>query len=457
MNQIILGVFFLVLAGIAAGGFYMPYNGVKKWSWEVYWITGGIMSWIIAPWAMAFILTKDPVHAIAATWQVDRGAVIAAYLFGMMWGVGGLSYGLAIRYLGMSLGIAVANGFCTVIGTLMPLFLKGEFASKILATDAGRINLFGLIACALGIALAGAAGMSKEKEMSDEAKKESVKEFNFVKGMIIATIAGVFSAGMAFAIDKATPVAFSSEHFGTETLWTGLPKLCVILLGGFTTNFIWCMYLLAKNKTFYEFTGKYQKADLAAQGIDSGNAAAVAQAEKEGKLKGLRIPILANVFFAMFAGLLWYMQFFFYTMGETKMGSFKFSCWTLHMAFAFIFSTFFGLALHEWRGSSKFTKSLLMMALATLIYSTFLVGYSNFMNADADNVATRVVPAQASEEGAAPLLVTERALTDEQAQKMTESLESADREKAALKEREESVKAQLDELYPQSAPAGSAE
>ena len=457
MNQIILGVFFLVLAGIAAGGFYMPYNGVKKWSWEVYWITGGIMSWIIAPWVMAFILTKDPVHAIAATWQVDRGAVIAAYLFGMMWGVGGLSYGLAIRYLGMSLGIAVANGFCTVIGTLMPLFLKGEFTSKILATDAGRINLFGLIACALGIALAGAAGMSKEKEMSDEAKKESVKEFNFVKGMIIATIAGVFSAGMAFAIDKAAPVAFSSEHFGTEALWAGLPKLCVILLGGFTTNFIWCVYLLAKNKTFYEFTGKYQKADLAAQGVDAGNAAAVAQAEKEGKLKGLRIPILANIFFAMFAGLLWYMQFFFYTMGETKMGSFKFSCWTLHMAFAFIFSTFFGLALHEWRGSSKFTKSLLMMALATLIYSTFLVGYSNFMNADADNVATKVVPAQAAEEGSAPLLVTERALTDEQAQKMTESIETADREKAALKEKEESVKAQLDELYPQPASEGAAE
>ena len=451
MNQIVLGVFFLVLAGIAAGGFYVPYNGVKKWSWEVYWITGGIMSWIIAPWVMAFILTKDPVHAIAATWQVDKAAVIAAYLFGMMWGVGGLSYGLAIRYLGMSLGMAVANGFCTVIGTLMPLFLKGEFTSKILATDAGRINLFGLIACALGIALAGAAGMSKEKEMSDEAKKESVKEFNFVKGMIVATIAGVFSAGMAFAIDKATPVAFSSEHFGTEVLWTGLPKLCVILLGGFTTNFIWCLYLLAKNKTFYEFTGKYQKADLAEKGIED-TETAVAKAESEGKLKGLRIPILANVFFSMLAGLLWYMQFFFYTMGETKMGSFKFSCWTLHMAFAFVFSSFFGLALHEWRGSSKFTKSLLMMALATLIYSTFLVGYSNFMNADAGNVTTKVVAAESDDGTSVSTLVSERVLTAEQAAKTAESIDASAREKAALEEKEANVKALLNELYPQSSP-----
>ncbi|MGI5831030.1 MAG: L-rhamnose/proton symporter RhaT [Thermoguttaceae bacterium] len=452
MNQIVLGVFFLILAGIAAGGFYVPYNGVKKWSWEVYWITGGIMSWIIAPWVMAFLLTKDPVHAITATWQVDRGAVIASYLFGMMWGIGGLSYGLAIRYLGMSLGMAVANGFCTVIGTLMPLFLKGEFTSKILATDAGRINLFGLIACALGIALAGAAGMSKEKEMSDEAKKKAIKEFNFVKGMIVATIAGVFSAGMAFAIDKATPVAFSSEHFGTETLWTGLPKLCVILLGGFTTNFIWCLYLLAKNKSFYEFTGKYQKADLIAQGVDAGSASAIEEAEKNGKLKGLRIPILANIFLSMLAGLLWYMQFFFYTMGETKMGSFKFSCWTLHMAFAFVFSSLFGLALHEWRGSSKFTKSLLMMALATLIYSTCLVGYSNFMNADAANVTTKIVAAESSDGVGSSMLVTERQLTIEQAAKTSESIKAADLEKAALKEKEESVKARLNELYPQDSP-----
>ena len=159
----------------------------------------------------------------------------------------------------------------------------------------------------------------------------------------------------------------------------------------------------------------------------------------------------------MFAGLLWYMQFFFYTMGETKMGTFKFSCWTLHMAFAFIFSTFFGLALHEWRGSSKFTKSLLMMALATLIYSTFLVGYSNFMNADADNVTTKVVAAEAADEGAASTLVTERALTAEQATKMTESIAAADQEKAALKEKEENVKAQLDKLYPQTSPDGAAQ
>ncbi len=159
----------------------------------------------------------------------------------------------------------------------------------------------------------------------------------------------------------------------------------------------------------------------------------------------------------MFAGLLWYMQFFFYTMGETKMGSFKFSCWTLHMAFAFIFSTFFGLALHEWRGSSKFTKSLLMMALATLIYSTFLVGYSNFMNADADNVNTKVVAAEASDEGAVPTLVTERALTAEQATRMSESIEAATQEKTALKEKEERVKALLDERYPLTDPNGAGE
>lgn len=480
MNQIGLGVFFLFLAGVASGGFYVPYKFVKRWSWEVYWITGGIMSWIIAPWVLALLLSKGLIPTILATWQIDPNAVIWAFLYGMMWGVGGLSFGLAIRYLGMSLGMAVALGYCTVIGTLVPPILKGEFVSKILASDAGWVNLFGLGACTLGIALAGAAGMSKEKEMSDEAKRESIKEFSFVKGMIMATIAGVFSAGMAFGIDKATPLAVSSQYFGTDALWSGLPKLCVILLGGFTSNFIWCLILLAKNKTFYEFTAKYQKADLAAAGVDANSSAAIEAADKSGKLAGMRIPIFGNIFFSFLAGLTWYLQFFFYTMGETKMGTFKFSCWTLHMAFGFICSSLFGLALHEWKGSSRFTKTLLFMALATLIYSTLVVGYSNFMNADADNETTQIVAAQSVTEGEGATAVIKttanaelgqtipaidpatgkenapfvaeyliyRGLDQGKSDEAKARIEAIEKEKAAKAEQEAAVETKLQELYP---------
>lgn len=385
-----LGVFFHWLGGLASGSFYVPYKFVRKWSWEVYWLCGGFMSWIIAPWVLAFLLTKGLLPTLTATWQIDPGSMQWAFLFGMMWGVGGLTFGLTMRYLGMSLGMAVALGYCTVLGSLMPPIFKGEFASMILSSHAGWINLFGLGVCVLGIALAGAAGMSKEREMSDEAKRESIKEFSFMKGMIVATVSGVFSAGMSYAMAAAEPIGVSSEYFGTGMLWTGLPKLCVILLGGFTTNFIWCLFLLLKNGTLYEYTAKYLKSDY--------------DAATDGKPAALKAdvkvtPLLWNYFFSMLAGLTWYMQFFFYSMGETQMGSFKFSSWTLHMASIIVFSSLWGIALKEWKGTSRLTKSLLFLAIGTLLYSTLVVGYSNFMNANADKEAYAILDVQSQKTG----------------------------------------------------------
>ena len=384
-----LGVFYHWLGGFASGSFYVPYRFVRKWSWEVSWLCGGFMSWIIAPWVLAFILTKDLLPTMLATWQIDPGSMQWAFLFGMMWGVGGLTFGLTMRYLGMSLGMAIALGYCTVLGTLMPPIFKGEFVSSILSTHAGWINLFGLGVCVLGIALAGAAGLSKEGEMSEEAKRESIKEFSFVKGMIVATISGVFSAGMSYAMAAAEPLSVTSAYFGTKALWVGLPKLCVILLGGFLTNFIWCLILLLKNGTLYQYLSRFTKDEYATDA-----AGKPTKTLKEGVKPA---SLLRNYFFSMLAGLTWYMQFFFYSMGETQMGSFKFSSWTIHMASIIVFSSLWGIALAEWKGTSRLTKTLLFLAIGTLLYSTLLVGYSNYMKANVDREAYAVVDVTSSE------------------------------------------------------------
>lgn len=377
MPPVFIGVFFHWLGGLASGSFYVPYRFVKNWSWEVYWLAGGVMSWIIAPWLLALILSNNVFETVWATWQIDPQAIIRAFLFGMMWGVGGLTFGLTMRYLGMSLGMAVALGYCTVFGSLMPPIVKGEFSTQILGSDAGLVNLFGLGVCALGIILAGLAGMSKEREMSEEAKKASIKEFSFTKGILVATFSGIFSAGMAYGLAAAEPVAVSSIFFGTDELWSGLPKLCVILAGGFTSNFIWCLLLLLKNKTLYQYT-----------------APVMDEKKPDGTVEKVRVPMLANYFFSMLAGLTWYLQFFFYSMGETKMGDFKFSSWTLHMASIIIFSSLWGIALKEWKGSSRFTKSILAIAIGTLIYSTLVVGYSNLMNSNTANIQTTLTKYQ---------------------------------------------------------------
>ncbi|MCL2305254.1 MAG: L-rhamnose/proton symporter RhaT [Planctomycetaceae bacterium] len=377
MNPFV-GVFFHWLGGLASGSFYVPYRSVKKWSWEVYWLAGGVFSWIFAPWIAAFLLTSSLVPVLLKACTQEPQAVGMAFLFGMMWGLGGLTFGLTMRYLGMSLGMAIALGYCTAFGFLMPplfrfdhtkflegdwsVFLQGEFVTKMLGTTSGNIILFGVVVCMLGIVIAALAGTSKEREMSEEAKKAAIKEFSFVKGLLVATFSGIMSAGMSYGMAAAGPIADLAIEAGTPKMWSELPRLCVILAGGFVSNFLWCAFLFLKNGTGHHF--------FASHIADKSEAP-----ESVPQKKKPNVPLLANYLLCAIAGTTWYLQFFFYSMGETQMGAYQFSSWPLHMASIMIFSSLWGLALHEWKGSSGYTKSVLFTTLFTLILSTMIIGY----------------------------------------------------------------------------------
>ena len=268
-----------------------------------------------------------------------------------------------MRYLGMSLGMGVALGFCAAFGTLVPPIFKGQLAA-IAATGSGKMILIGVGVCLAGIAVAALAGLSKEREMSDASKKAAIREFNFPKGMMVAVFSGIMSACFAYGLDAGSPISDLSLAAGTPSLWTGLPKLVVVLLGGFTTNFIWCVALNIRNKTGYEYLSRMLR--------PSADATA-----------DLRIPVASNLFFSALAGTTWYMQFFFYTMGETQMGRFKFSSWTLHMASIIIFSTMWGWIFKEWKGASRRTHMLIATGIAMLILSTLTVGYGNYLGVNA--------------------------------------------------------------------------
>jgi L-rhamnose-H+ transport protein len=378
-----LGVFFHWLGGLASGSFYVPYRGVKKWAWEVYWLVGGFFSWIIAPWVLALTQTSD---LLAVLREAPGSALWWAYFWGAMWGLGGLTFGLTMRYLGMSLGMAVALSYCSAFGTLMPPLFAGTLIQKF-STPSGHWILFGIIVCLLGIVVTGWAGMSKDREMSEEKKKEVIKEFNFWKGILVATFSGIMSASFAYGLNAAQPIAELSAQHGTTTLWTGLPKLCVVLLGGFTTNFIWCMLLNVKNGTGYQYFRQTPRRDspprgaMLAAAIDAPTGQTVAEIPVTVVNAVATVPMLSNYIFCAMAGVTWYLQFFFYTMGETQMGDYKFSSWTLHMASIIIFSSLWGIALKEWRGSSGGTKSKLTLGLIMLVLSTIIVGYGNYLGA----------------------------------------------------------------------------
>ena len=382
-----LGVLFHWLGGLASASFYVPYRGVKSWAWETYWLVGGFFSSIIVPWFLAFIMTRDLIHVLQ---QAPGSSLFWSYLFGVLWGLGGLTFGLTMRYLGMSLGMAVALGYTAAFGTLIPPIFRGVFGSEVLGTHSGLIILGGVVVCLAGIAVAGLAGISKEREMSEEQKRSAIKEFNLKKGLLVATFSGVMSACFAFGLAAGDPIKEITISHGTPPLWQGLPVLVVVLAGGFTTNFVWCVLLNVRNRTGYQYFQSAIRNDLPnrnhepiLENVMDAPAEEMAVAVAVARDRTARVPMLANYLFSALAGTTWYMQFFFYTMGETQMGRFKFSSWTLHMASIMIFSTLWGIALHEWKGTSKRTQWLVALTLLILVSSTVIVGYGNYIGTTA--------------------------------------------------------------------------
>ncbi|MGE5360081.1 MAG: L-rhamnose/proton symporter RhaT [Bacteroidales bacterium] len=373
-----LGVVLHWIGGFAAASFYIPYRGVKRWSWETYWLVGGVFSWIIAPWVLAWLLVPNVTGILRAA---QPSTLFWAYLFGVLWGFGGLTFGLTMRYLGIALGMAVALGYTAAFGTLMPPIFAGQFG-QILASGSGKVILLGVVVCLAGIVVSGMAGMSKERELSTEQKQSTIKEFSFTKGMLVATFSGIMSACFAYGLAAGKPIAELTRQqlmaHGRVDLWQNLPVLIVVLLGGFTTNCVWCVILNVRHRSAHEYLN-LRAANGGSEQVPGWRHARTGVAIAEAKPRVAAAPLLNNYLFSAVAGVTWYLQFFFYSMGQTKMGAYEFSSWTIHMASIIIFSTLWGVALHEWRGASRKTHVLIAIGLAVLIGSTIVVGYGNFL------------------------------------------------------------------------------
>jgi L-rhamnose-H+ transport protein len=380
-----LGVLFHWLGGLASGSFYVPYRGVKRWSWETYWLVGGVFSWIVAPSLLASLLTY---HLLAVLGAASASTLFWCFLFGLLWGIGGLTFGLTMRYLGLSLGMAIVMGLCAAFGTLMPPIFNGTFVNQVLGTTAGRVILLGIGFCLLGIAIAGVAGVYKERAASVSAEETPIKEFDLKKGFLVALVSGVMSSCFAYGLAAGDPIKALTVRAGTPPLWQGLPVLIVVLIGGFTTNFIWTVYLNIRNKTGREYLASELPVEFRDPGgpqpieetaLTGPTASVLVHTPAEVLRETVRVPLLRNYLLCALAGFTWYFQFFFYSMGETKMGAYTFSSWTLHMASIVIFSTLWGIGLREWKGAGPVAIRLLVVGLLVLLGSTVIVGYGNYL------------------------------------------------------------------------------
>ena len=380
-----IGVIYHWIGGFASATNFIPFRGIKRWSWEIYWLIQGVAAWLIAPIVLAGLLVPDLFQVLHTAYATKPNSIRVAILFGMLWGVGGLTFGLAIRYLGIALGYAIALGLCTAFGTLVPPIFHGQLGT-IARERSGQIILLGIFICLVAVAVNGAAGLSKEREITPEEKAESgERDFSFVKGVLIAIGAGFMSSFFAFGLDAGAPIgAIAKAHLietGRPEVFQNLPVLVVVLWGGFATNFVWSMILIFRNHSFAQFTGTPGSNPMRAVATSGDTLMDFDASDIAGLSRLSNATLIRNYLFAALAGVIWYFQFFFYSMGQTKMGRYDFSSWTLHMASIIIFATLWGLALKEWKGTSTRTKTLVTCGLMLLIGSTLVVGYGNYLKA----------------------------------------------------------------------------
>jgi len=338
--EIIIGLLIIAVGSMGQSSSYVPIRKVKNWAWESFWLVQGVFAWLVFPYLGALLAVPEG-YSLADIIASGEGAMWRAVFFGALWGIGGLTFGLSMRYLGIALGQSIALGTCSAFGTLIPALLAG----RNLFEDEGLILLIGVSVAIAGIAVIGFAGSLRAKNMTEEQKKAAVKDFALGKGLLVALLAGVMSACFSLGLEAAEPIRIAALELGSDALYAGLPAILLITFGGFLTNAVYCLYQNVKNKTLTDYT------------------------KVAGKVWA------NNLLFTALAGILWYSQFFGLTLGKSYFaeGSVMMAfSWSILMSLNVTFSNVWGILLKEWKGVKNTTITVLVIGMLILIFSLIL-------------------------------------------------------------------------------------
>jgi L-rhamnose-H+ transport protein len=338
MSGILAGIGWHMVGAASGAAFYAPIGKVKKWPWEITWAVAGLFSWIIMPLSVSFLLLP---HFGAFYQSITGHVLLVVALLGAMWGIGNVSYGLTMRYLGMSLGIGVAMGVTLMAGTLIPPLLHGQ-AAALFTSRSGLLTIAGVSVALLGVGIVSYAGHQKELLLRSETR-----EFNLKLGILLAGMCGLFSSGMSFAIDAARPMETAALHLGLNPLYAAMPSYVVIMGGGALVNFSYCFFRLAFKK------GSSVGSDLS-------------------QSRGM---LLRNGSLAATGGIMWFLQYFFYAWGAGNIPQrLYYVNWMLHMSGYVLCGGLVGLALGEWAGVGSRPVRLLWVGMLVIILAANLVG-----------------------------------------------------------------------------------
>lgn len=339
--DIVIGLLIIAIGAFCQSSSYVPINKVKQWSWESYWLVQGVFAWLVFP-ILGAMLAVPAGHSLFDLFTADNNFnVWMTMLFGVLWGVGGLTFGLSMRYLGVALGQSIALGTCAGLGTVMgPVLLNIFFPELDALSSLTFAVIMGVAVTLLGIAVIGVAGSMKAASLSEEEKKAAVKDFNFPKGLAIALLAGFMSGCFNVGLEFGKDINFGDL---TPDMYKTLPATLLVTIGGFVTNAIYCLYQNSKNKTWSDY--------------------------KNGSVWG------NNLLFCALAGVLWYSQFFGLSLGKgflTESPTLMTLAFCILMALNVTFSNVWGIILNEWKGCSKKTIAVLITGICILVLSSFL-------------------------------------------------------------------------------------
>lgn len=339
--DIIFGLLIIAIGAFCQSSCYVPINKIKDWSWESYWIVQGVFAWLVLPLLGAFLAVPEG-HCITELITCTPSfSIWMTILFGVLWGVGGLTFGLSMRYLGVALGQSIALGTCAGLGTIMGPVLLNVFFPELNALSSLTFSVvLGVAVTLVGIAVIGLAGSMKAASVSDEDMKSAVSDFNFPKGLAIALLAGFMSGCFNVGLEFGKDINFGG---GTPDMYKTLPATFLVTFGGFLTNAVYCFYQNHKNNTW----GDYTKTSV------WGN----------------------NLLFCLLAGALWYSQFFGLSLGRgflTSSPTLMTLSFCILMALNVTFSNLWGIILNEWKGCNAKTIAVLVLGLVILVFSTFL-------------------------------------------------------------------------------------
>ncbi len=341
--NILFGILLIATGAFSSGSFAVPFGKIKDWEWESYWMVFSLGAYILLPLLACYIFTPNFASIIRL---VPQNVIIWVFLLGAVYGVGNLSFGLALRYLGLSLGYALSLGLMLAIGTLIPPAIDGRLA-LMMSSSGGNLFIVGIAVAVLGVILSAWSGITKDKMISTEKKQESVSEFNLRKGIMASLLVGVAGSAMALGFEQGQPVSLLAEANGVNPLFSMIPVYLVLLAGTFMSTFVWCIFLGIKNRSYRNY-------------IKSKNTK----------------TLLLNYSYGLLAGLLWFSQYIFYGMGKSKMGSFTFTSWGILMALTIGFATIWGLIRGEWKGVSARVYMIMIVSLLILIAASFMIGIS---------------------------------------------------------------------------------